>query len=167
MTTRSSRRWWIGPDKTTSSWAPLPYRYGCIHLTGHTHTQRRVETIQPQLYVQREQWTLHSLCCKWSDMMDSLVCICSFAQQMYNRFPRLFSWFGSRKLMKENAFSNKSAIAQVIKGLEETFSTQMYRGVVDSFLARKLQHEVEKTLFFQDCTYFPSRLTEFSFFQRL
>ncbi|XP_018536337.1 cytochrome P450 2K1 isoform X1 [Lates calcarifer] len=61
--------------------------------------------------------------------------------QLYNSFPRLFGWLGARKQLMESAFANRKQITQLIKGLQETLNPQMCRGLVDSFLARKMQLE--------------------------
>ncbi|XP_074552020.1 cytochrome P450 2K1-like [Halichoeres trimaculatus] len=61
--------------------------------------------------------------------------------QLYNIFPRLFGWLQARKQLVESTFVNRRHIKQLVKGLQETLNPQMCRGVVDSFLARKMQLE--------------------------
>ncbi|XP_041673057.1 cytochrome P450 2K1-like, partial [Cheilinus undulatus] len=65
----------------------------------------------------------------------------SLPTQLYNSFPSLFKWVGSRKQLLESTFVNRRQIRELVKGLQETLNPQMCRGVVDSFLARKIQHE--------------------------
>uniref|UniRef100_I3JCK9 Cytochrome P450 2K1 n=1 Tax=Oreochromis niloticus TaxID=8128 RepID=I3JCK9_ORENI len=65
----------------------------------------------------------------------------SASVQLYNYFPMLFSWVKARKELIENAFANRRQIAALIKGLEDTLDPQMCRGLVDAFLARKIQLE--------------------------
>lgn len=69
-----------------------------------------------------------------------------FVQQLYNLFPRLFSWLRDRKELMKSASLNRRDIRESIKALEDTLNPQMCRGLVDSFLARKKQLEVHKTL---------------------
>uniref|UniRef100_A0A3Q4B6U1 Cytochrome P450, family 2, subfamily X, polypeptide 9 n=1 Tax=Mola mola TaxID=94237 RepID=A0A3Q4B6U1_MOLML len=57
----------------------------------------------------------------------------------------LFHWIGARRELMENSFANRRHMKELIKGLEETFNPQMCRGVVDSFFARKIQHEASGT----------------------
>ncbi|XP_040918595.1 cytochrome P450 2K1-like [Toxotes jaculatrix] len=61
--------------------------------------------------------------------------------QLYNNFPSLFSWFGARKQLINNAFANRKQMTELTKGLQETLNPHMCRGFVDSFLARKMQLE--------------------------
>lgn len=61
--------------------------------------------------------------------------------QLYNNFPKLFSWIRVRMEVMENMAANKKHMTELIKGLQDTLDPQMCRGVVDSFLARKMQLE--------------------------
>ncbi|XP_045885700.1 cytochrome P450 2K1-like [Micropterus dolomieu] len=61
--------------------------------------------------------------------------------QLYNHFPWLFSWLGARKQLMKNAFANRRCMTKLIKGLQDTLDPQMCRGLVDAFLARKIQLE--------------------------
>uniref|UniRef100_UPI0037E95DE6 cytochrome P450 2K1-like n=1 Tax=Semicossyphus pulcher TaxID=241346 RepID=UPI0037E95DE6 len=61
--------------------------------------------------------------------------------QLYNYYPRLFSWVGARKRLMEGSLANRRRMKELIKGLQDTLNPQMCRGVVDSFLARKMQLE--------------------------
>uniref|UniRef100_A0A3Q3GRX0 Uncharacterized protein n=1 Tax=Labrus bergylta TaxID=56723 RepID=A0A3Q3GRX0_9LABR len=63
------------------------------------------------------------------------------SMQLYNFFPRLFSWLGVRKQLVQSAFVNLSNMKTLIKDLQDTLNPGMCRGVVDSFLARKIQLE--------------------------
>uniref|UniRef100_UPI0037E866A0 cytochrome P450 2K1-like n=1 Tax=Semicossyphus pulcher TaxID=241346 RepID=UPI0037E866A0 len=61
--------------------------------------------------------------------------------QLYNFFPRLFGWLGARKELIKSSFANRRHIKELTKGLQDTLNPQMCRGLVDSFLARKMQLE--------------------------
>ncbi|XP_020502845.1 cytochrome P450 2K1-like [Labrus bergylta] len=61
--------------------------------------------------------------------------------QLYNFFPRLFGWLGVRKQLLESSSTNRRCIKELIQGLQESLNPHMCRGLVDSFLARKIQHE--------------------------
>ncbi|KAM6965913.1 cytochrome P450 2K1-like [Tautogolabrus adspersus] len=61
--------------------------------------------------------------------------------QLYNFFPRLFQWVGARKQLMKSAFDNRRHMKELIRGLQDSLNPQMCRGLVDSFLARKIQHE--------------------------
>ncbi|XP_030591497.1 cytochrome P450 2K1-like [Archocentrus centrarchus] len=61
--------------------------------------------------------------------------------ELYNYFPRLFYWVKTRKELMESAFANRRQLAAVVKGLQDTLDPQMCRGLVDSFLTRKIQLE--------------------------
>ncbi|XP_071329705.1 cytochrome P450 2K1-like [Trachinotus anak] len=61
--------------------------------------------------------------------------------QLYNNYPRLFSWLGARKQLMEGSFANRKQMTELIKGLQETLNPQMCRGFLDSFLIRKRQLE--------------------------
>nr|XP_046270083.1 cytochrome P450 2K1-like [Scatophagus argus] len=61
--------------------------------------------------------------------------------QLYNLFPRLFSWVGARKQLMKGAFANRRQMKELIKGLQDTLNPQMHRGLVDAFLARKMHLE--------------------------
>ncbi|KAM6965912.1 cytochrome P450 2K1-like [Tautogolabrus adspersus] len=65
----------------------------------------------------------------------------SVSIQLYNFFPRLFGWLGVRKQLLESSFTNRRCIKELIQGLQESVNPHMCRGFVDSFLARKVQHE--------------------------
>ncbi|XP_073351104.1 cytochrome P450 2K3-like [Pagrus major] len=61
--------------------------------------------------------------------------------QLYNLFPRLFNWLGAQKQLMKNSLANRRDITKLIKGLQDTLNPQMCRGVVDTFLARKIRLE--------------------------
>lgn len=79
--------------------------------------------------------TVHMFICN-----PSLTCL--FVQQLYNLFPRLFNWIGARKQLMKSAFANRRHMTELIKGLEDTLNPQMCRGLVDTFLVRKMHLEV-------------------------
>ncbi|XP_060946123.1 cytochrome P450 2K1-like [Limanda limanda] len=61
--------------------------------------------------------------------------------QLYNSFPRLFSWVGARNKLLEGASANRKRVAEIIKSLQETLNPHMCRGFVDSFLTHKIKLE--------------------------
>ncbi|KAM8724741.1 cytochrome P450 2K1-like [Acanthopagrus schlegelii] len=61
--------------------------------------------------------------------------------QLYNLFPWLFHWLGARKQMMKNSCASRRQMTKLIKGLQDTLNPQMGRGLVDSFLARKIHFE--------------------------
>ncbi|CAJ1075063.1 cytochrome P450 2K1-like isoform X1 [Xyrichtys novacula] len=70
----------------------------------------------------------------------------SASVQLYNFFPKLFSWVGARKQLMESAFINRKCMKELIKSLQSTLNPHMCRGLVDSFLARKIQLEASGNL---------------------
>ncbi|XP_069380514.1 cytochrome P450 2K1-like [Paralichthys olivaceus] len=61
--------------------------------------------------------------------------------QLYNSFPRLFSWVGARKKLLKGAFANRKQVMKRIKNAQETLNSHLCRGFVDSFLTRKIKLE--------------------------
>ncbi|KAM9843962.1 cytochrome P450 2K1-like [Aulostomus maculatus] len=59
-------------------------------------------------------------------------------------------WLGARKQLMKSAFSNRSAISQLIKGLQETLNPHMCRGLVDSFLVRQMHQELSNPHYHMD-----------------
>ncbi|XP_071375995.1 cytochrome P450 2K1-like [Centroberyx affinis] len=57
--------------------------------------------------------------------------------QLYNNFPWLCKWVGNRMHLKKNFAANREQMTKLIRPLKETLNTQICRGFVDSFLARK------------------------------
>ncbi|XP_067427295.1 cytochrome P450 2K1-like isoform X2 [Thunnus thynnus] len=57
--------------------------------------------------------------------------------QLYNMFPRLFSWIKNRQLILKNVEMNVRDVKDLIKHLKETLNPHMCRGLVDCFLIRK------------------------------
>ncbi|KAK0150358.1 Cytochrome P450 2K1 [Merluccius polli] len=60
--------------------------------------------------------------------------------QIYNMFPWLGKWFGSRVVMK-NILQSKAQIRKLIGCLQDTFTPQVCRGFVDAFLLRRQTQE--------------------------
>ncbi|XP_034566982.1 cytochrome P450 2K1-like [Notolabrus celidotus] len=65
----------------------------------------------------------------------------SASVQLYNYFPRLFSWVRARKQLVKSAFTNRKRMTELIKSLQDTLNPQMCRGLIDSFLVHKIQLE--------------------------
>ena len=67
--------------------------------------------------------------------------------QVYNMFPRLFSWIKTRQLILKNVEMNIRDIKELITYLRETLNPNVCRGFVDCFLIRKQKEEVRLWLF--------------------
>ncbi|KAM6966903.1 cytochrome P450 2K1-like [Tautogolabrus adspersus] len=61
--------------------------------------------------------------------------------QLYNMFPRLFSWVKNRQQILRNVEDTVRDIKELIKSIKETLNPQICRGLVDCFLVRKKDKE--------------------------
>lgn len=66
--------------------------------------------------------------------------------QLYNMFPRLFSWIKNRQTILKNAKMNVGDIKDLIGHLKETLEPGSCRGLVDCFLLQKQKQEVRQHL---------------------
>ena len=76
--------------------------------------------------------------------MSSIIFGVFFAgvSQVYNMYPRLFSWIENRQKMLDNRDTSVKDVKDLIKHLKETLNPNMCRGLVDCFLIRQQKDEV-------------------------
>ncbi|XP_030592158.1 cytochrome P450 2K1-like [Archocentrus centrarchus] len=72
---------------------------------------------------------------------QNISLIGSASIQLYNMFPRLFSWIKTRQAILKNVEMNISDIKDLIKRLKETLEPGSCRGLVDCFLLQKQKEE--------------------------
>ncbi|KAM6957231.1 cytochrome P450 2K1-like [Aplochiton taeniatus] len=63
--------------------------------------------------------------------------------QLYNMFPWIYKFSGTRRMFMRNVYANKKQITDWTSRLRETLNPQMCRGFIDSFLVHK--HHLEKS----------------------
>uniref|UniRef100_UPI0037E83669 cytochrome P450 2K1-like n=1 Tax=Semicossyphus pulcher TaxID=241346 RepID=UPI0037E83669 len=72
---------------------------------------------------------------------DNALILGSTSINLYNMFPRLFSWLKNRQVVLRNFESTRRDVRDNIKRLKETLNPELCRGFVDCFLIRKQKEE--------------------------
>ncbi|XP_041633564.1 cytochrome P450 2K1-like [Cheilinus undulatus] len=66
--------------------------------------------------------------------------------QLYNNFPRLFSWVKNRQQILSNMEAAARDIKELVKNLKDTLNPHICRGLVDCFLVRKQKEEASSVM---------------------